>query len=372
MRDYLRAEASDKFKPLIELQEIQARESTTAEARGFAYTLYENFGAVDRQDHWKTLRDLDQRARRQLREANVQFGQYNVYIRDLIKPAPARLLSILTAYGAGGDGKPFIPFAGVTSIPNAGDFASEHFSKQALSLSGYRAVGPRIARFDILNRLGNQIRQAQQQNEALGRGKKFQIMQEMMAIMGCGYKDMQGVLKSLGFESETIKLEDFPPPPEKPELNAANPIDTAVKPLPDTTEAEETVKAEGTSPDTEEAENADAGTPAENPQKEAVKPTSIRQKKPPKPLNIYHHREALEDGTSKDIINTEFWYMPRRKPEFKPRGKHPHGKGRSQNKFKGKRKGPKQDNNTPKFKPQLKPADSPFAALAALKDGKKN
>ena len=58
-------------------------------------------------------------------------------------------------------------------------------------MAGYRAVGPRIARFDILNRLGNQIRQAQQQNEALGRGKKFQIMQEMMAIMGCSYEDMQ-------------------------------------------------------------------------------------------------------------------------------------------------------------------------------------
>jgi len=115
-----------------------------------------------------------------------------------MKPKAARLLSILTAYGAGGDRKPFIPFAGVTSIANEGDFASVNFSKQALSMAGYSAIGPRIARFDILNRLGNQIRQAQQQNEALGRGKKFQIMQEMLAIMGCSYDDMQGVLKALG------------------------------------------------------------------------------------------------------------------------------------------------------------------------------
>ncbi len=360
MRDYLRAEASNKFKPLLELKEIQARESTVPEARGFAYTLYENFGTIDRKDHWKTLRDLNQRARRQLREANVHFGQYNVYIRDLMKPAPARLLSILTAYGAGGDRKPFIPFAGVTSIPNEGDFASEHYSEQALSMAGYRAVGPRIARFDILNRLGNQIRQAQQQNEDLGRGKKFQIMQEMMAIMGCSYDDMKGVLKSLGFESETIKLEDLPPLPETSAAPAEPTPKTIEKP-----EAETPIEAAPVKTDTES--EADSKVVTEKPAQEDVKLSTPRQKKPQKPLNIYHNREVLEDGTSKDIINNEFWYMPRRKPTFKPRDKNRSGKNRPQTKYKAK--GAKQDKTrTPK--PARKLEDSPFAALAALKNGK--
>jgi len=377
MRDYLRAEASNKFRPLIELKEIQARESTVPEARGFAYTLYENFGTVDRKDHWKTLRDLDQRARRQLREANVQFGQYNIYIRDLMKPAPARLLSILTAYGAGGDRKPFIPFAGVTSIPNEGDFASDNFSAQALSMAGYRAVGPRIARFDILNRLGNQIRQAQQQNEALGRGKKFQIMQEMMAIMGCSYEDMQGVLKSLGFQSETIKLEDIPPLPEtpKPDILEAktsepNVVEVAAEPVSDAVKASETETSEETTPidaDSKAAPKTVSGDPKEA----ETKPSQPRPKKQIKPLNIYHHREALEDGTSKDIANTEFWYMPRRKPAYKPRDKNAHIRGGQNNKFKRKRKGPKQ-NKTHTPKPPRKLEDSPFAALAALKNGKKD
>ncbi len=374
MRDYLRAEASNKFRPLIELKEIQARESTTAEARGFAYTLYENFGTVDRKDHWKTLRDLDQRARRQLREANVQFGQYNIYIRDLMKPAPARLLSILTAYGAGGDRKPFIPFAGVTSIPNEGDFASENFTPQALSMAGYRAVGPRIARFDILNRLGNQIRQAQQQNEALGRGKKFQIMQEMMAIMGCSHENMQGVLKSLGFESETIKLEDLPPPPETAETKTSEA--EASKPALDSIENTKTVTA--SAPTSAPADKDTETKTVQETSSEVVpdvetKPTPPRQNKAPKPLNIYHHRNVLEDGTSIDVANTEFWYMPRRKPAYKPRDKNAQGKGRPQNKFKAKRKGPNQDKPyTPKPKPERKIENSPFAALAALKTGKKD
>ena len=175
MRDYLKAESAKHLAPLNELKAIQERPSTTPEARGFAYTLFENNGAIKRKDHWKALKELDQRSRRQLREANVYFGQYDVYVKDFMKPKPAFFLSLMIAYGAGGDQKPFIPFAGVTSIPNEGDFASDNFSPQALSAAGYHAVGPRIARFDILNRLSLQIRQASEQNRQAKRGKGFQI-----------------------------------------------------------------------------------------------------------------------------------------------------------------------------------------------------
>jgi len=367
MRDHLRAEAANYFKPLLELQEIQARESTLPEARGFAYTLYENFGTVDRKDHWKTLRELDQRSRSQLREANVQFGQYNIYIRDLVKPKAARLLSVLAAYGAGGDRKPFIPFAGVTSIANEGDFASVNFSEQALSMAGYRAIGPRIARFDILNRLGNQIRQAQKQNEALGRGKKFQIMQEMLAIMGCGYEDMQGVLKALGFESETIKLEDFPPVPDT-DVQAPSYAETQ---QPSAVQASLDVKTDSAPENVPIAEHSEKTV--ETPQDAAATPAKPRNKRRIKELNIYHHRPEQEDGTTLEVTNTEFWYMPRKKPNFKPRDKNSRHNGRPQGKFKGKRKGPKRDDG---FKPKPKPArkleDSPFAALAALKTPKKD
>ncbi|WP_026942438.1 helicase-related protein [Hellea balneolensis] len=359
MRDHLRAEAANYFKPLLELQEIQARETTLPEAKGFAYTLYENFGTVERQDHWKTLRDLDQKARAQLREANVQFGQYNIYIRDLIKPKAARLLSVLSAYGAGGDRKPFIPFAGVTSIPNEGEFASENFSQQALTLAGYKAVGPRIARFDILNRLGNQIRQAQKQNEALGRGKKFQIMQEMLAIMGCGYEDMQGVLKALGFQSETIKAEDLPPAPEnatdKPVADEPKPVATTS----DVPEAKEAITETAPTPETPETSVTTA----------SVTTQPAKKNKRDKELSIYHHRAEQEDGTTAEVLNTEFWYMPRKKPQFKPRNQNSRHGGNAKGKFKGKRKSAEQGYK-PKPKPARKLEDSPFAALAALKNKK--
>ena len=382
MRDHLRAEAANYFKPLLELQEIQARPTTIPEARGFAYTLYENFGTVDRKDHWKTLRDLDQKARSQLREANVQFGQYDVYIRDLVKPKAARLLSILTAYGAGGDRKPFIPFAGVTSIANEGDLASANFSEQALTMAGYRSVGPRIARFDILNRLGNQIRQAQKQNEALGRGKKFQIMQEMLAIMGCSYEDMQGVLKSLGFQSETIKVEDLPPTPQtasEPITAQGSESDTVAKSVPTSTEAktDTPITAEPTPEltQTSDAAEVSASAPAEIQSAKATptKQAAPAQKKHQKDLNIYHHRVEQEDGTTIDAVNTEFWFMPRKKIHANNRNKNARQSEGSRGKFKGKRKNTKSDQSyKAKPKPPRNIENSPFAALAALKTDKKD
>ncbi|MDA8708780.1 hypothetical protein N9M10_05325, partial [Hellea sp.] len=261
-----------------------------------------------------------------------------------------------------------------------GDLASANFSEQALTMAGYRAVGPRIARFDILNRLGNQIRQAQKQNEALGRGKKFQIMQEMLAIMGCSYEDMQGVLKSLGFQSETIKAEDLPPAPEtvpetptapKPESDTI--AETASAPI--EKKADTPIETGATPEPTLSSESAATPAPVEtqiaeaSPAKQAAPAPKNRQKD----LNIYNHRVEQEDGTTIDAINTEFWFMPRKKPHANNRNKNARQGEGSRGKFKGKRKNTKSDQSyKAKPKPTRNIENSPFAALAALKTDKKD
>ena len=213
MRDFLRSKTAKHLVPLQKLKELSENEKALAPARGFAFTLLENNGAIERKGHLPMIQELEQNARQQLREVGVQFGQYNIYLRDMVKPEPGRLLGLLIAYGAGGDGKPFIPFAGVTSIANEGELASKNFSEQALALAGYKAIGPRIARYDILNRLGQQFREALGQS---GVPRKFQIMQEMLAILGCTYEEMQGVLQHMGFKSENIETAGTQPPEDDP------------------------------------------------------------------------------------------------------------------------------------------------------------
>ena len=346
MRDFLKAESVKHLAPLYTLKELQTKEDTTPEARGFAYTLLENNGAVKRKDHWKVLKELDQTSRKQLREIGVNFGQYDIYIRDFMKPKAALFLSLMIAYGAGGDQNPFIPFAGVTSIPNEGDFSSDKFSPHALSAAGYHAVGPRIARFDILNRLSLQIRQAVEQTRDAKRGNGFQIMQEMLAIMGCSYDELQGVLTALGFKSEKRDLTETTSESQS-SIGTPNQI-TPAQPSP-TTKVSLATEASDT---TSEPNVADAKTTAKPIKKQA------------KTLSVYNHRETQADGTTIEVPNNEFWKLPARQKSSK------NNQPRKNREIKLRQKNKKRPKEFKSPTPKRNVENSPFAALAALKGDK--
>jgi len=421
MRDFLRGEVAAKLSCLSKLKVLSEAPETPPEARGLAYQMFQNNGSLERRPHLAEIKAADQDARRALRQAGMVFGFYNLYLKDLMKPKPANLLSLLTAYGAGGDGMPFIPFAGVTSLANEGQFDSENFSDLALSSAGYKACGPRIIRFDILNRLSGLIRQAQLQSKT----RKFQIMQEMLALLGCTYEDAQGVLRSLGFQSELVKreeveamiaktaaeekvraekkaekekaeaqkkaanqpavsetLEDTPPDatPETPENTTPDTTtDTVMNAALETPLNEKTPDGtvpEITAPKTTASEGVTSGgTPSEPRRRQRV------SKPAPKPLHVYNHRKVDEEtGETLEIVNNEFWVIPFKKRSrgnfSKGKGKPLHGaqKFRQNNrkaKASGKPKDPQKSQNY-KAKEERRMADSPFAALAALKTPKKD
>jgi ATP-dependent RNA helicase SUPV3L1/SUV3 len=366
MREFLRAEVTTHLTPLKGLKEFGAKEDALPEAKGFAFTLLENNGNVERREHLKTVQNLNQDSRRQLRELGVQFGFYNIYMPDMLKPKPARLLSLLNAYGAGGDRKPFIPFAGMTSLANEGDLASENFGPSALSLAGYRAVGPRIVRLDILNRLSLMIRQAQEQFAAIPgvetKGRPFQIMQEMLSLLGGTYEDTQNVLKALGYHTETREsLPDV-------EQNIAEElsVEKVQEPNPDSTAtvADTPEVAKETPVDTPTTSKE---TPTPNP---VLTPAPKKQTKS-KSLQLYNSRVQNEDGTTTEVPNKDVWFIPvRGQKGFKPKGQHRgrdnfkgrknHNKRKSQNEYSAGR-------SSNKGKGKASVQNSPFAALAALK-----
>jgi len=259
-------------------------------------------GSVERREHLKTIQALDQDARRQLREAGVQFGFYNVYMPDMLKPKPARLLGLLHAYGAGGDKKPFIPFAGVTSIANEGDLKSDNFSERSVAIAGYRAVGPRIVRLDILNRLSLMIRDAQgvfsNIKDVDTRGRPFQIMQEMLSLLGGTHEDTRQVLDALGYKSET--RDTLPDLPKVEEEKAEE------TPKPETASADSPSEGEATKSASENSEAETTPRPnAETPAPVAITsptPTPAPKKaKKQKTLQLYNNRIQNEDGTTTEI-----------------------------------------------------------------------
>jgi len=358
MRDFLRAEVKEKLVPLTALRDLNGNLETDPEVRGFAFTLYEHFGHLNRAQHGRLVNDLSQTARKKFRELGVTFGQYDVFMREMIRPKPASLLSNLLSFGAGGDSNPFIPFAGVTSLANEGELSADNFNEDSIYRAGYKACGPRIIRFDILNRLAGLIRQAQRESGT----RRFQIMQEMLALLGCTYEEMRGVLEALGYQSQSIE-EDEATEGLRPELSAAVPdrfIDAPknrkANPAEETTEkaSEDAVQAEGVEP----AATAETESPAT---------AAPKKKSAPKPLNVYNFRTTHEDGTITEDVNREFWFLPFKGK--KPRGGKPrhHDHQSSFKKRKPQRK--THGGKPPKYgKPEpRKDEDSPFAALAALK-----
>ena len=366
MREFLRAEVGLLLTPLSALKDFCDLETASPEAKGFAFIMLENHGAIERFPHLKTIRALDSDTRRELRSLGIVFGQYNIFMTEMLRPKPSRLLSLLIAYGAGGDKKPYIPFAGVTSIPNTGELSSENFSQSAMALAGYKAVGTRVVRFDILNRLAFMIRDAQNQFKADAipgdHGLKFQLMQEMLALLGSGYEDAASVLTALRFKSETS--ETSLTRPEGEAVPEAKTPEAKVETTPETTADPVKTEAESTPPETATAAPAPEAAP-----KLTAKP---KKQTATKRLTPYAPRDVAEDGTVSTKPNLTYWFMPARGQKgFKP--KHAQGKKQNPRYNKNKNKAGKSGRNNAKpASAPRKPENSPFAALAALQLPKKD
>ena len=379
MRDFLKAEVTAKLEPLERLKTLSTSETALPEAKGLAFSLLEGFGSLDRAKHGKLVKGLSQDIRKQLREVGVFFGQYHVFMREMLKPKPATLLALLVAYGAGGDKTPFIPFAGVTSISNEGELASKNFSEEALALLGFKACGPRLIRFDILDRLSGLIRQAQSENGT----RRFQVMQEMLALLGSSYEDVRGVLTALGYKSEVITPKTDSDKVAQ-ELTAPAPVTVTaqskpdIKPTPETRAIDPSTPSAATS-QLAAADTAVTDTPSEteNAKPNDAKPAPKPARKAPNPLQLYVPREVDKAGNTVELENNEFWFMPFRQKT----NNRNQSRDKQQGGYKGKRKGgpragggykktERRDSKPAKPKEPVRPEDSPFAALLALKNKK--
>ena len=382
MRDFLRAEVEAKLAPLKAIKDLSENADMPAEVKGFAFEVFENYGVLERKQHSAKINALTQDMRSHLRQANIVFGQYHIYLRDLMKPKPAALLSLLTSYGAGGDKAPFIPFAGMTSLKNEGDLHSDKFTPEAIRIAGYKALGPRIIRLDILDRLSRLIRQAQER----GPRNSFQIMQEMLSLLGSTLDEVRGVLTAMGFKSqdgeadpkELEKISKLRAAKEEA-IKATNPDVTSSATSEDTA-SHELVPGKGEDP--ENAEKTESTPEDQTPKAETPTPAPKPKARGRKDLNVHHERITQEDGTTVDKPNVEYWFMPSR------RGKNIQKPGQTSNRYKGqaqkgqahggKSRNNNRNNDKPKSSkrsqaaPKRRLEDSPFAALAALKNPPKD
>ncbi len=202
------------LKPLDDLASADDIEGL---ARGLAFQLLENYGVLFRRDVAAEVKALDQDARASLRRYGVRFGAYHVFMPALLKPAPAEMITLLWGLANDGLDKPgygeLIPVlaAGRTSV-----VTDPGFERAFYKLAGFRYLGKRAVRIDILERLADIIRPLTQWNPEAGGaqpegafdGRRFVTTPAMMSILGATPDDMEEILKGLGYRADVATPEE--------------------------------------------------------------------------------------------------------------------------------------------------------------------
>ncbi len=195
------------LKPFID---IRNADQLSGLARGVAFQLVEQLGVLNRRDVADEVKSLDQEARAALRRLGVRFGAYHIFIPALLKPGPAGLLTLLWALQNDGKDKP--GFGDVVNALASGRTSlaiDPSFERQFYRLAGYRLLGRRAVRIDILERLADLIRPALAWRPGSGPrpeggvdGNAFVVTPAMMSILGATAEDMEEILKGLGYRGE--------------------------------------------------------------------------------------------------------------------------------------------------------------------------
>lgn len=285
------------LKPLTDLAGADA---LTGMTRGLAFQIVENLGILQRREVVEEVRGLDQDSRAALRRLGVRFGAYHVFMPMLLKPAPAGLITLLWALK--NDGRERAGYGDVVNVLAAGRTSvvvDPAFDPMFYRLAGYRVLGRRAVRIDILERLADLIRPALAWRPGSGTrpdgaydGGRFIVTPAMMSILGATTEDMEEILKSLGYRHEAMEagdvaaklaeLDAFAAEAAAKDAGAAvsavaaeaeKPAVPAAEPVPAPVVAVE-VKAEETAP-VAEAPAAEAAAPAGDAVAEEPKPVLL-------------------------------------------------------------------------------------------------
>lgn len=200
------------LKPLTDLA---AADALTGMTRGLAFQLVENLGILQRRDVAEEVRGLDQDSRAALRRLGVRFGAYHVFMPMLLKPAPAGLVTLL--WSLKNDGRERAGYGDVVNALAAGRTSvvvDPTFDAMFYRLAGYRVLGRRAVRIDILERLADLIRPAVAWRPGSGTrpegaydGGRFIVTPAMMSILGATPEDMEEILRSLGYRHEAMQAD---------------------------------------------------------------------------------------------------------------------------------------------------------------------
>lgn len=173
-------------------------------AKGVAYNLFEQLGAVRSADMAHMTRSLEEQDKAAMARLGLRFGVEAVYLPDMLKPAQIELRGLLWNLYLNDTGTFFAPPApGRVTID-----AVENVPDAFWLAVGYRRLGGRVMRVDMVERVAMLVRTA-------ARDGAFKITEEMLSLAGATREQMAAML--LDMQCKLVG-EEPSEDPEKPAI----------------------------------------------------------------------------------------------------------------------------------------------------------
>ena len=192
------------FEPLLKMR---SDEALVGISKGVAYRIVEALGLISRNEISADIKVLEQQDRALLRKHGLRFGQFTIFHYLMLKPAPTKLRLLLwslffnTNYSVP-------PPAGLVTVPKVDTAPPDYYLR-----AGYKLVGDRALRVDMLERLADLIRTKDVWNG-------FEADVDMLSITGLTLEQFAEVLRNLGYVAQkrnrkkslkSININDQPP-----------------------------------------------------------------------------------------------------------------------------------------------------------------
>jgi ATP-dependent RNA helicase SUPV3L1/SUV3 len=209
--------------PLQRLERAWRDALLPPDARGLAFRLLENAGALDLAD--EPALQLSAEARTALKKLGVRIGRHAVFLPSLIRPRAAYALAVLTHAAHAPPGHAlFLPKPGAVSVALA-----HPISWREAAAAGYRVCAGLAVRFDAIERLSEAAHLAAAHGPAA-------LTPAMGGMIARPLRDVAAVLRALGFR-QTAPSAATPagwlPPSVKPKRRTARVANGPFAPLSD-------------------------------------------------------------------------------------------------------------------------------------------
>jgi ATP-dependent RNA helicase SUPV3L1/SUV3 len=180
------------LRPLAALETAWREGRLPPDARGLAFRLIENAGALDRAN--EDLGHMSDAAQATLKRYGVRVGRHTIFLPTLIKPRAAQTHALLWHFAHPGKvHSVLLARPGALSVQ-----LEQPRSWGECAAAGYRACGRIAVRLDLVERLAEAIESGPQSDTALAR------------IIGRPVRDLPGVLNVLGYRKAPA-IADGPP-----------------------------------------------------------------------------------------------------------------------------------------------------------------